>query len=185
MTTVVLEHLQHANSAGPDLTVGPDGSISTSNKLGVSNTNFTSMQGEALLQIGDETALWQYNDTNAHLRLGLYYDNGYKFISNNAANWIHLTPTATRFRTSVNTPVADGATGESMTFVVNHATNCIELKAQTISTLDPSAPAGSIAYVTDDNGNLYYKNANSWKSFTAPLGTQSNPAPNAQAIIDA
>ena len=27
MTTVVLEHLQHANSASPDLTVGPDGNI--------------------------------------------------------------------------------------------------------------------------------------------------------------
>ena len=50
------------------------------------------------------------------------------------------------------------------------------LETQTVATLDSSATAGTIAYVSDDNGNLYYKYASGWKSFTASIGTSSNPA---------
>ena len=55
----------------------------------------------------------------------------------------------------------------------------------TVASLPGSAPAGSVAYVTNDGGNLYYKNANSWKSITARLGSIDNPAPSASAIINA
>ena len=50
------------------------------------------------------------------------------------------------------------------------------LETQTVATLDSSATAGTIAYVSDDNGNLYYKYASGWKSFTASIGTVANPA---------
>ena len=50
------------------------------------------------------------------------------------------------------------------------------LESQTVATLNSSATAGTIAYVSDDNGNLYYKYASGWKSFTASIGTSSNPA---------
>ena len=50
------------------------------------------------------------------------------------------------------------------------------LETQTVATLDSSATAGTIAYVSDDNGNLYSKYASGWKSFTASIGTSSNPA---------
>ena len=50
------------------------------------------------------------------------------------------------------------------------------LESQTVATLNSSATAGTIAYVSDDNGNLYYKYASGWKSFTASIGTASNPA---------
>ena len=50
------------------------------------------------------------------------------------------------------------------------------LESQTVATLNSSATAGTIAYVSDDNGNLYYKYASGWKSFTASIGTAANPA---------
>jgi len=50
------------------------------------------------------------------------------------------------------------------------------LETQTVATLNSSATAGTIAYVSDDNGNLYYKYGSGWKSFTASIGTSSNPA---------
>ena len=50
------------------------------------------------------------------------------------------------------------------------------LESQTVATLNSSATAGTIAYVSDDNGNLYYKYASGWKSFTASIGTVANPA---------
>jgi hypothetical protein len=59
----------------------------------------------------------------------------------------------------------------------------LTLEAQTIATLNSSATAGTIAYVSDEGGQLFYKNASSWKSFTAPLGTASNPATSAEAIL--
>jgi|13_taG_2_1085334.scaffolds.fasta_scaffold18179_2 hypothetical protein len=52
----------------------------------------------------------------------------------------------------------------------------LTLETQTVATLNSSATAGTIAYVSDDNGNLYYKYATGWKSFTASIGTSSNPA---------
>ena len=60
--------------------------------------------------------------------------------------------------------------------------------SKTVSELNSTysaAQSGSIAYVSDDGGNLYFKNASSWKSFTAPMGSASNPATSAEAIIAA
>ena len=61
----------------------------------------------------------------------------------------------------------------------------LQLSTDTVAGLDANAASGSLAYVSDDGGNLWYKNGTAWKSFTQPLGTQSNPAQSAQQIVDA
>ena len=59
------------------------------------------------------------------------------------------------------------------------------LPTTTVAGLSASAPAGSMSYVSDDNGNLWYKNASGWKSITSPLGSAANPANSAADIIAA
>ena len=61
----------------------------------------------------------------------------------------------------------------------------IELTNKTVATLSGSAPVGTVGYVTDDNGNLWFKNASGWKSITSPLGSAANPANSAVDIIAA
>lgn len=78
--------------------------------------------------------------------------------------------------------------GDTLAAVSNNSNadgsaSSVNLTTQTIATLPPTANPGTIAYVSDDGGNLYYKNGSAWKSFTAPLGSAANPAPNALAII--
>lgn len=48
-----------------------------------------------------------------------------------------------------------------------------------------SAQAGAIAYSSDDGGQLYYKSTRGWESFTAPLGTSSNPATSGLQLYNA
>ena len=56
----------------------------------------------------------------------------------------------------------------------------------TEANLDANAPAGTIAYVQADGGNLFYKNQSDWSSITkTALGTIYNPANSAQEIMDA
>ena len=56
----------------------------------------------------------------------------------------------------------------------------------TEANLDANAPAGTIAYVQADGGNLFYKSQTDWASITKPaLGTVYNPASSAQEIMDA
>jgi hypothetical protein len=53
----------------------------------------------------------------------------------------------------------------------------IRLDATTIANLDPNATAGTLAYVTDGGGQIYYKNSTSWELVTSRIGTSSvNPA---------
>ena len=52
----------------------------------------------------------------------------------------------------------------------------------TLSNLNSNAPAGSVAYVNDENGNLFYKNDSDWISITAAVGTQIYPASSVQEI---
>lgn len=69
----------------------------------------------------------------------------------------------------------------------NHLTinnDGITLETQTVATLNSSATVGTIAYVSDDSGNLYYKYASGWKSFTASIGTAANPAANAVQLAN-
>jgi hypothetical protein len=53
-----------------------------------------------------------------------------------------------------------------------------------VATLNSSATVGTIAYVSDDSGNLYYKYASGWKSFTASIGTAANPASSAVQLAN-
>jgi len=57
--------------------------------------------------------------------------------------------------------------------------------ASTLTGTYGSAQAGSIAYSSDDGGQLYYKSTRGWESFTAPLGTSSNPATSGLQLYNA
>lgn len=72
-------------------------------------------------------------------------------------------------------------------FRVDYNYKTIQIIAQTESTLSANAPAGSIAYVTDGDGQLFLKNSVGWSSFTLPpIGSAvTNPAPSATAIMTA
>lgn len=61
----------------------------------------------------------------------------------------------------------------------------IVLPAQTTATLSSSAPTGSLAYVSDNNGEFKLKYPSGWLTVSGDLGTQSNPAANAKQIVDA
>ena len=57
--------------------------------------------------------------------------------------------------------------------------------ASTLTGTYGSAQVGSIAYSSDDGGQLYYKSTRGWESFTAPLGTSSNPATSGLQLYNA
>lgn len=48
-----------------------------------------------------------------------------------------------------------------------------------------STQAGAIAYSSDDGGQLYYKSSRGWESFTAQIGTSSNPATSGLQLYNA
>ena len=75
---------------------------------------------------------------------------------------------------STATGSTDNLASASANLIINN--DGVTFETQTVATLNSSAAAGTIAYVSDDNGNLYYKYASGWKSFTASIGTSSNPA---------
>ena len=57
--------------------------------------------------------------------------------------------------------------------------------ATTASQLPSSASAGSIAYVTDNGGSIFYKNSTSWVPINNALGGYGNPAINGQQLQSA
>ncbi len=75
---------------------------------------------------------------------------------------------------STATGSTDNLASASANLIINN--DGVTFETQTVATLNSSAAAGTIAYVSDDNGNLYYKYASGWKSFTASIGTAANPA---------
>jgi hypothetical protein len=61
----------------------------------------------------------------------------------------------------------------------------IMVPSTTFANLDANAPAGSISYVSDDNGNLAYKTSGGWSIFTAAVGSAANPAATVAQILSA
>ncbi len=60
----------------------------------------------------------------------------------------------------------------------------VTFETQTVATLNNSATAGTMAYVSDDGGNFMYKSSGNWKGFTAAIGTASNPALSGMQLYD-
>ena len=83
---------------------------------------------------------------------------------------------------STATGSTDNLNSAAANLIINN--DGITLETQTVATLNSSATVGTIAYVSDDSGNLYYKYASGWKSFTASIGTAANPAANAVQLAN-
>ena len=70
-------------------------------------------------------------------------------------------------------------------FRVDVDNNYIMIPSTTFTSLDVNAPTGSIAYITDDDGNLAYKKSGGWTIFTSKVGSAAKPAESITQIINA
>jgi len=83
---------------------------------------------------------------------------------------------------STATGSTDNLNSASANLIINNDGATFE--TQTVATLNNSATAGTIAYVSDDGGNFMYKSSGNWKGFTASIGTASNPALSGMQLYD-
>lgn len=118
MTTVVLEHLQHANSASPDLTVGPDGNI------GIGGVAAPSADLE-IKPIGGDGELKITSDANSGNNMRLY--QGYNSYIN-ASNNVYISAGGnTDMFNLVNGNVGIGTTSPSFATIDTYSQRGIEI----------------------------------------------------------